>query len=61
MIEIDGIIHDFTVERDVRRDEYMLGLGLRIVRIPASDVLADAPSIADGILRMCDPSTTQLR
>jgi very-short-patch-repair endonuclease len=61
VIEIDGLIHDFTVERDEARDEYMRSLGLKIIRIAASDVMADALSIADGLLRLCGPSTAQLR
>jgi very-short-patch-repair endonuclease len=61
VIEIDGAIHDFTVTRDQSRDEYMRGLGLAIVRIPASDVMADPASVADGLTRLCGPSTTQLR
>jgi very-short-patch-repair endonuclease len=61
VIEIDGMIHDFTVDRDQARDEYMRALGLRILRIPAADVMADAYCIADGLLRMCGPSTTHLR
>ena len=59
VIEIDGLIHDFTVERDERRGEYLRGLGLSVVRIPASDVMADVLSVADGLLRLCGPSTTQ--
>jgi very-short-patch-repair endonuclease len=61
VIEIDGQIHDFTVERDESRDSYMRGLGLKIIRIPASDVMADAWSVADGLVRLCGPSTIQLR
>jgi very-short-patch-repair endonuclease len=61
VIEIDGQIHGFTVERDERRDEYMRGLGLHILRIPAADVMADALSVADGLIQLCGPSTTQLR
>jgi very-short-patch-repair endonuclease len=61
VIEIDGQIHNSTVERDAARDEYIRGLGLQIIRIPASDVMADALSIADGLVRLCGPSTTQLR
>ena len=59
VIEIDGQIHDFTVERDKARDEYIRGLGLRILRIPAADVMADATSVADGLVRFCGPSTAQ--
>jgi very-short-patch-repair endonuclease len=62
VIEIDGKIHDFTVERDEQRDEYMRGLGLMIIRIPAAEVMRDAWSVADGLFRLCaGPSTTQLR
>jgi very-short-patch-repair endonuclease len=61
VIEIDGLIHDFTVERDGARDEYIRSLGLSVLRIPASDVMRDALSVADGLVRLCGPSTTQLR
>ena len=58
VIEVDGRIHDYTVDRDEERDAFLLGLGLRIIRIPASEVLADAMSVADGLVRLCGPSTT---
>ena len=61
VIEIDGQIHGFTVERDAVRDEYIRALGLQLLRIPASEVMVDAVSIADGLVRLCGPSTTQLR
>src|SRR5437868_2689383 len=40
VIEVDGQFHDFAdqVGRDQRRDAYMRELGLRIVRVFASDV-----------------------
>ena len=60
VIEIDGLTHDFSVERDERRDDYMRGLGLSVLRIPARDVLADAWVVADGLVRLCaGPSTAQ--
>jgi very-short-patch-repair endonuclease len=41
----------------------MASLGLRVVRIPASEVLADPEAVADGIYRLCEevdgPSTPQ--
>ena len=52
VIEIDGQIHDFTVERDCARDEYIR---------PALDVMRDALSVADGLIRLCGPSTTKPR
>ena len=63
VIEIDGATHDERGNFDARRDTYMISLGLKVVRIPAADVLADPEAVADGIYRMCDaaagPSTTQ--
>jgi very-short-patch-repair endonuclease len=61
VVEIDGLTHDFTTSHDERRDEYMRGLGLNILRLPASDVMKDALAVADGLVRLCGPSTTQLR
>ena len=61
VIEVDGLIHDFTAARDEKRDEYMRGLGLKIVRVPASEIMVNPSSVADGLLRRCGPSTTQLR
>jgi very-short-patch-repair endonuclease len=61
VIEVDGLIHDFTVERDEARDRYMRGLGLTVLRVPATDVMKDAHSVADGLVRLCGPSTPQLR
>jgi len=65
IIEIDGLIHDFKADRDAARDQYAHDLGLRIIRIPASQVMAEATAVADGLIAMCSdlagPSTTQLR
>ena len=61
VIEIDGLIHDFTAERDIQRDNFMRGLGLSILRVPAGDVMKDALSVAEGLVRLCGPSTAQLR
>ena len=63
VIEIDGATHDQRQDMDTKRDAYMASLGLRVVRIPAVDVLADPEVVADGIYRLCKdavgPSTTQ--
>ena len=61
VIEVDGMIHDSpaVAARDETRDRYMESLGLRIVRVPASEVIADAAAVADGLIRLCGPSTTQ--
>ena len=41
VIEVDGLIHDFTAARDEKRDEYMRGSGLKIVRVPASEIMVN--------------------
>ena len=67
VIEIDGKFHDFEgpAIRDERRNEYMHGLGLHLIRVPAADVFADADSVANGLIGLCTdligPSTAQLR
>jgi hypothetical protein len=65
VVEIDGSYHDHSQPADQRRDAYLREVGLCVLRIPASDVLADPVSIAEALLRLCDrragPSTTQLR
>ena len=63
VIEIDGATHDRRQDADGKRDAYMTSLGLRVVRISATDVLPDPAAVADGIYRLCEevagPSTTQ--
>ena len=64
VIEVDGATHDHSQDADRNRDAYMASLGLRVIRIAASDVLADPEAVADGIYRLCEasvagPSTTQ--
>ena len=63
VIEIDGLVHDNAAAAacDAARDAYMHGLGLQVLRIRACEALADATAVADSILRLCGPSTTQLR
>lgn len=38
-------------EKDVARDDFLRAHGFDVMRIPASDVLADPDDAADGILR----------
>ena len=63
VIEVDGAAHEHRHERDLARDAFMTSLGLKVVRIPAADVLADPEAVADNIFRLCTagagPSTTQ--
>jgi very-short-patch-repair endonuclease len=46
-VEIDGIGHDMgdRPQRDLRRDAWLRGPGIAVVRIPASDVMRAADAI----------------
>ena len=54
VIEIDGEGHGHgdQPERDERRDAWLEAEGLRVLRIPAAEVMADVDAVADGILRL---------
>ena len=59
-IEIDGIAHDMgdRPARDEVRDAFLTSKGLRVVRIPASEVLKNVEEVAQMIVRFChSPST----
>ena len=53
-VEIDGIVHDMgdRPARDDVRCEWLAGQGIETIRIAAKDVLIDAESVADGLVRM---------
>src|SRR3954447_22406968 len=40
-VEVDGTTHDFPgqARRDLRRDAWLAGQGIRVLRVPAPDVL----------------------
>jgi very-short-patch-repair endonuclease len=65
VIEVDGAVHDRRQEADRKRDAYMASLGLTVVRVPISEVLAGPERVADDLYRLCEsvagPSTTQPR
>ncbi len=53
--EVDGFAHDTgdRPEHDVRRTEFIEGQGIRLERIPASQVLADVDGVAESIVAYC--------
>ncbi len=61
-IEIDGISHDMgnNPQRVVVRDAWLHEQGLRLLRIPAAEVLQSADDVADAILRACHPMPVQI-
>ena len=53
--EIDGIVHDIgdQPEHDARRDAWLRGQGIEVMRIPATEVLKSPETVADSIVRYC--------
>ena len=60
VIEIDGFSHDAgnRPSIDEARTTWLEQQGLRVVRIPARDVLRDPLTCADSIMRMCGEDLT---
>ena len=59
IIEIDGISHDMG-ERpylDEARDAHFAERGLKVLRIPARDVLGNVQSVAESIVAQCANAT----
>ena len=54
-IEIDGIAHDMGnhPQRDQRRDAWLAGVGIEVLRIPATEVLKSPEDVAEGLVRYC--------
>ncbi|GGB99961.1 hypothetical protein GCM10011494_18050 [Novosphingobium endophyticum] len=55
VIEIDGIAHDMgdNPGRDVARDAWVEAKGIRVIRIPASEVLRSVDEAVEAIVRAC--------
>lgn len=54
VVEVDGRCHDMgnNPARDAKRDEWFQQIGLRVIRVPASDVLRDADEAAALIVSL---------
>ena len=61
-IEIDGASHDHAAQHnfDQRRDAWLVGQGVRTLRIPARDVLANAGAVVERIVSACGPARPPL-
>jgi very-short-patch-repair endonuclease len=53
--EIDGLAHDMGDRpmRDEARDGWFVEQGIKVMRIPAREVLADPARVAESMARMC--------
>jgi hypothetical protein len=51
-VEVDGAAHDFgdNPSRDIRRDVWLAGRGIAVVRIPAEEVRVNLEGVLDTIL-----------
>ena len=54
-VEVDGAAHNMgdNPERDRMRDDWLVERGIATLRIPATDILADAIAVAEGIIALC--------
>ena len=51
VIEIDGVSHNDKLEQDAFRDQYMISIGLEVIRIQATDVLTRVQDIIYSLSR----------
>ena len=54
-IEIDGIAHDMgdNPQRDMERDAWLREKGIRVIRVPAGDVMRSVDEAVEAIVRAC--------
>ncbi len=50
IIEVDGSSHDYTVEEDAVRQEYLESLGLRVIRFKNEEVLFNLQAVLDELM-----------
>ena len=56
VIEIDDKTHDLKIREDIVRDEYLRGLGLKIIRISAKDVLKNPHGVFEWLVLETTPA-----
>jgi len=61
VVEIDGFSHDSTVEKDVKRQRYIAGLGYQIIRFSNQDVVRCVQDVANTIRHEARQRWDQLR
>lgn len=63
VIEIDGKAHDMgdRPQRDEERNAFMESRGYRVLRVLATEVLADANAVAASVVQMAGPLRQSLR
>jgi very-short-patch-repair endonuclease len=65
VIEVDGAVHteDRQIAHDAQRDAYMRGLGYRILRCAAADIMRNVDEVTQGIVEaaLAPPPPPDLR
>jgi very-short-patch-repair endonuclease len=58
VVEVDGAAHDSAeaADRDARRDAWFAARGLRVLRVPAREVLKDMDSVIRAIIHAAGAS-----
>jgi very-short-patch-repair endonuclease len=54
-VEVDGSQHDFVAKRDVARDRWLEGQGVRTIRVTAKDVLENLEGVVAYIREQAVP------
>jgi hypothetical protein len=52
-VEVDGLVHDQQVSYDAERDRVLSARGLRILRVPNSEVVQDLKGVLSRIEAAC--------
>jgi very-short-patch-repair endonuclease len=53
IVEVDGGIHEFQQEYDAEREEYLIALGLRIIRFTNDEIAKDLKGVLQKIVEVC--------
>ncbi|HOX49993.1 MAG TPA: DUF559 domain-containing protein [Fibrobacteria bacterium] len=49
VVEVDGRSHDDKVEYDAQRDAFLIGLGLKVIHVPAKDVMRNLDAVMETL------------
>jgi very-short-patch-repair endonuclease len=61
VIEVDGPIHDASVQEDAARDAWMIERGLRVVRFTNAEVLANVDDVMQRLLLLPAETSVTLK
>jgi very-short-patch-repair endonuclease len=53
IVEVDGEIHKLQTEYDAKREEYLIGLGFRIIRFTNEEIAKNLNGVLQKIVEVC--------